>query len=415
MTRGHPCCDAWVVPSPRQRRGEGQGEGRLAANVFPPPASEHERPECRPSPGRFAPHPLPAFAGPSRGEGLFFPAVPRARMTALCDANSVYNNSMSRKLVLLAIALFALTASAERTRSVASGKRSTAATVYGVVTSVEGNVIRFADGLVTVDATEAKIVTGRGGAGSMADVTPGALVFATLRDSAAGSGPLPAEMIAVTRIADATLFGSVDAVDVAARTITLLGRTIHVTDETSFGGLRGDKSLSLGDVLPDQLVLVETEALGGQLVATSVLIMTPMAPPQVITTRGTVKGIAVDAWVIETKKEALTLRIEPQTKIAGSPSVGDEVEVLYRVDSSNANVAIAIVRIELPTDPFLRRVTGTIDRIEGDTWTIGGVAVKVTRDTKLEPFLRVGDTVEALVERKDDGALVALAIVKKRW
>jgi exosome complex RNA-binding protein Csl4 len=332
------------------------------------------------------------------------------------NANSVYNNLMPRKLLpLLAIALFALTASAERTRSVASGKRSTAATVYGVVTSVEGNVIRFADGLVAVDATDAKIVAGRGGAGTMADVTPGALVFATLRDSAAGSGPLPAEMIAVTRIAAATLFGSVDSVDVAGRTITMLGRAIHVTDETSFGGLRGDKSLGLDDVFADQLVQIETEAQGGKLVATSVMILTPMAPPQVVTIRGTVKSIAADAWVIETKKESLALRIEPQTKIAGSPSVGDEVEVLYRVDSSNANVAIAIVRIELPTDPFVKRVTGTIDRIEGDTWTIGGVAVKVTRDTKIEPFLRVGDTVEALVERRSDGTLVALAIVKKRW
>ena len=322
---------------------------------------------------------------------------------------------MLRRILVLAIALSALSASAARTRAVASGPRSNGATVYGVVTAVAGNTLSLADGLVTIDATSAKIVTGRGRSGSMADITPGALVFATLR-AGADSGALPADTIVVTRIADAALFGPVEAADVAGRTITLLGRTIHVTDETSFGGLRGDDSLGLDDVFANQLVQVETEARGGQLVATSVVILTPMAPPEVATVRGTVKSIAVDAWVIETKSgERLTLRIEPQTKIAGSPSVGNEVEVLYRVDSSNAKIAIAIVRLELPAEPFVKRVTGKIERIDGDTWTIAGVAMKVTRNTKLEPGLRVGDTVEALAQRSDDGTLVALAIIRKWW
>src|SRR5690349_13092451 len=88
---------------------------------------------------------------------------------------------MSRKatvaafLVLLSFSAFAAT------RELASGEmHPRAGTVSGIVQSVEGKLIRLANGLVVVDATDAKIVVGRGREATIADIEPGMLLFATV-------------------------------------------------------------------------------------------------------------------------------------------------------------------------------------------------------------------------------------------
>ena len=314
---------------------------------------------------------------------------------------------MLRKPVLLLVAI-ALSFSAfarERATSHPSQKID-AATVHGVVTSVSGNIISIADGLVTIDATNARIIVGRSDAGSIADIQTGMLLFATVRTPEQANAPLVATTIAATRVADATLFGTVDAVDNANHTITLLGRTIHLDANTSVSG----------EVLANQVVAVQTESVNGRLVATSVLLVAPVTP-SVHTARGIVKSIASDKWEIEQDgNKTLTLVIDAQTKIAGSPKVGERVEVLYRVDSAHANVAIAIARFEvpdLPQLPQLGRVSGTVKTIGNTSWTIGAETVRINDRTKIEPNVKVGDSVDALVEKKD-GVVTALAIVKRR-
>lgn len=241
-------------------------------------------------------------------------------------------------LLLLALPLFA------RTRAVSSGpsaNRASGATVSGIVSSVNGNLIRLAGGLVTVDASGAKIVTDRGREATVAQIETGMLLFATLKSSdVAANAPLPADMITATRLSGTTFFGPVQSVDLASNSFELLGRAIFVNGETSFGGVR-----SLSELLSNEMVIVQADASGGRLVASSVLVLAPF-PPVVNRVHGTVKSIGAGSWVIARERESdLTLVSNAQTKIVGAPKVGDTVEALYSIDSANANVAILILKL----------------------------------------------------------------------
>lgn len=333
---------------------------------------------------------------------------------------------MTRRLALTATLLFATIASAATTRTIDNGTRpADGATAGGVVSSVSGNLIRLADGAIVIDVTGAQVMTDRGKNGSVADIEPGMIVFATIAAAdIPANAPLPASTITATRIPDATLFGPVQSVDTAASTITVLGRTIKITPDTSFGGIykrRDSAAPGIGDILPNQIVQVTVDATGGQLVATSILVLVPVLP-EIHSTRGEVKSIGTDSWLIERERgDDLVLQIDAQTKIAGSPKVGDTVEVLYRVDSSNANVAISIIRFEKPTPPSIPEVfrfNGKVKTIDPSAWVIeresGEQKVVIDRNSKIEPGIAVGDTVEVLAARKDDGTMVAIAIVRRR-
>jgi len=322
---------------------------------------------------------------------------------------------MTRRLpvalaLLIAVSSFAATRINDAVTRPASG-----ATVGGTVTAVNGNLIHLAGGTITIDATGAKIH------GASDRIEPGMLVFATLTATdVAPNAPLPASSISVTRLPDATLSGSVQRVDLAANTFALLGRTIHVNADTSFGGVRKSRDAerpTLADLLPNQLVQVTLDETGGQLVATSILVLTPVVP-EVHTRRGEVKRIEAQSWVIDD----LTIQIDAQTKILGEPRVGDTVEVLYRVDSSHANVAISILKLNLPVPPFMRavRLTATVDAIGPREWAIvieesrERATLKINENSKIEPGIVAGDRVEILAEKREDGTLTALVIVKRR-
>ena len=333
---------------------------------------------------------------------------------------------MTRKLaVLLAIVLatfaFADTRTLERTEKAPNG-----ATAGGVVESVNGNLIQLAGGLVTIDATGARINV-RGKDASIASIEPGMLVFAALTNADVhANAPLPAATIVATTLPEATLFGPVQSVDTNAKTLTLLGRTIHVTDETSFGGIHrkrdNDAAPSLADILPNHIVQVVAEEKDGKLVATSILLLAP-APPEVHLTRGEVKSIGTDSWVIgRDRGDDITVVVNAQTKIVGSPKVGDTVELLYRVDSSNAFVAISIVKFDRPTPPtfpVIFRFHGEVKLISDSAWVIqreeNEQKVIVNGSSKIEPGIKVGDNVEVIAQRNDDGTATALAIMKRRF
>lgn len=325
---------------------------------------------------------------------------------------------MIRRALIALSLVIAFTASAS-TRTVESDKRApNAATVTGIVTSVSGNLIHLAGGQVTIDATNAKLT-------GTTTITAGMMLVATLSSTnVAANAPLPAETITALRLPDATLLGPVQSVDTAASTLTVLGRTIKVTSDTSFGGInkrRDGAAPNLGDILPNHLVQVTVDNVNGQLVAKSVLLIAPILP-EVHSTRGEVKSIATDAWVIERERgDDLTLVIDANTKIAGSPKVGDTVEVLYRVDTNNANVAISIIKFAKPPIPPIIdvfRFNGQVKTIETHAWVIvresGDEKVLIDSLTKIEPGIRVGDTVEVLAQRKQDGTITAIAIVRRR-
>jgi hypothetical protein len=238
-----------------------------------------------------------------------------------------------------------------RNRPVGPPQPQNVAMVSGTVSSVSGNIINVANGLVSIDATGAKIVGPNGADGTIAAVTPGSLVVATLKgDAVAANAPLPAVTIAVSKAAAVTLTGPVTAVDVAHSTLTLLGRTIQVTAQTSFGGpMFGAGVNGLADIQPNQLATVQANPGATQsLVAASVLVMSmTLDHPGFI--HGTVKSIAADAWVITDHSGDVTVTVNAQTKIVGDPKVGDTVDVLTRTDSSSKLVAISIIKSLMPS------------------------------------------------------------------
>ena len=326
---------------------------------------------------------------------------------------------MLRKASALALVLFACTAFA-RVRSVSHPQpRLDGGTVSGVVSSVQGNLIQIADGAITIDATDARVVAGRGQTASIADVKPGMQLFATLRASnPASHGGLPATLITVTNAADATLAGAVQSVDATSRSFMLLNETIQVDDNTSFGGFKREGGTSFADLQPNVVVHVQADNVGGRLVAREVLIVAP-APPQVELVRGTVDSIGADSWTVHNERGTFTFVVNAQTKVVGSPKVGDTVEVLYNIDAAHNFVAISIIKFERPTVPVMQHFHGKVKAIEESNWTVtvdGGIDRRFTVNerTKVMPGIVVGDMVDVVAVQNSDGTLTAMAIVKLR-
>jgi hypothetical protein len=330
---------------------------------------------------------------------------------------------MSRKplAALLTLAcLFALTALA-KDRAVASSKPGrppgaigSGASVTGEVTAVSGNLITLAAGLVTIDATNAKILRGDGAA-TISAIQPGALILATLQETDNASGPLVATAIAILRNADVTLTGTTQSVDVAGSQFVLLGRTIKVDVNTTFVNF-GDQA-SLASLQSNMLVIVEADVAAGALVATRITLISPIPPrPHVVS--GVVKSIGTAEWVITVDHHDTTFVVNASTKILGAPKAGDKVEVLYTVDTAHANVALSIIKsIEVPK---LVKFTGVVKSIDGPHWVITrdddhkDVTVNWPDSVRVFPLAKVGDRVEVLAIEQTDGTYTAVMIVPRR-
>ncbi|MEK6371560.1 MAG: DUF5666 domain-containing protein [Acidobacteriota bacterium] len=262
-------------------------------------------------------------------------------------------------------------------------------TVSGIISSVSGPFILLADGLVIIDTTGAKM------AGD--PPTPGSPLFAALDASqVAPNAPLRATYVAVTRLAQVTLTGTVTMINDGERTLTVLGRTIKVTPQTAISGLI-TKATTLADIVVNQSVQVEADNFGGTLVASRIRVLSikPVPSPLPTVIRGTVRSISSTLWVIAAEGKDWMITVNAQTKIVGAPKVGDTVDVLITAD----NVALSIVN-----EPQLR-ITGFVKSIAATQWTVGlGPAgsfapdflVEVNASTKIIGDPKVGDRVEVV-------------------
>lgn len=328
---------------------------------------------------------------------------------------------MPRKLAVLALLVLASLSAFARSRALAHREtHPQGGTVSGIVESVDRNIIKLAGGLVVIDASEAKIIVGRGREAGVGQIEPGMLLFATINTvNPPSSHPTQkASMITATRLGDATLSGTVQHVNVPTNSLVLLGQTVYVNAETSYGGFRQGDDLDLSDIVPNQLIQVQVDAVNGRLIAREVLVLAPV-PPQVGRLRGTVKSISTEAWSIDSEGETVTLVVNAQTKIAGSPKVGDTVEALYHVDSANQKVAISIIRFERIVPPKVVQFHGKVKSITGSTWVVTENAAHertftVNERTKVTPETGVGDLVQVLASQADDGTLTALVVMKLR-
>ena len=327
---------------------------------------------------------------------------------------------MSRRLVpALLILLFTVTTLAKERAVAKQGEShlttSSGASVTGEVTSVSGNLITLADGLVTIDATGAKVLHGEG-ATTIAAIQPGALILATLQESGtASTAPLVATAIAILRNADVTFTGTIQTVDVPGSQFQLLNRTIKVNASTTFVNFGAHASIA--GLQANTLVIVEANVAAGALVASRITLIAPIPPrPQIAS--GVVKSIGTDAWVITVRDHDTTFVVNASTRILGAPKAGDKVEVLYTVDSAHANVALSILKsFEVPK---IVKFTGTVKTRETPRWVITrdddhkDVVVNWPASSLMSPVAKVGDHVAVVGTENSDGTYTAIAIVPRR-
>jgi hypothetical protein len=283
-------------------------------------------------------------------------------------------------------------------------------TVSGVVTAVNGSVISLAGGLVSVDASQAQISDDRGRAGSIASITPGSMIVAILSSSnVAANAPLPAMIIGVTRVPQVSLSGPLQAI--GTNSITVLGRTITIDANTTFSG----RGRSLNELVVNDVVSVAANNVNGVLLASLILSQPPLPRPSTVI-HGTVKSIASDSWVIaDRSNKEWTIVVNAQTKIAGDPRVGDEVDILINTDNANQYIAVSIVKSVRPDQ--IKTFMGEVKSIGPASWVIRDsrsnveITVAVNSQTRILGDPRVNDGVQVIATESAAG-YTAVSIIK---
>jgi hypothetical protein len=332
----------------------------------------------------------------------------------------------SLRLTLLLPALVILLAlpAAADTRAVPAADGLPSAAIEGTITSVNipfaggGPIVTLLDGLVSFDATGAKVRFADGTEGPPSSLAVGQRIVAYVDGSVS---PLKATSIVVlAQRDDVALTGKVEAVDAAAKTLTVLGFTMKVTDRTVFGGpFDGAGQAGLADLKVGDLVLVAAKADAGSLVATRVMKLAPSVDPMV-RLHGVVESIGTESWTITVKDGTKTVvKVTAETRFVGEPKAGDEVDVLARRQSDGSLLALLIAKYVVPPTVPTERYQGVVKSISTTAWTIGPRAgdgpdrlFAVNAQTKIVGDPRIGDEVGVLAQRQADGSYLAIAIVK---
>ncbi len=293
----------------------------------------------------------------------------------------------------------------------------------GTVAGVQGSTITLNSGdaaPIIIDASAAKFMSDRSSA-TIGDVKAGSRITAFINASTAAAAvtALSAQLVVIESLPDLTVTGPVQSIDSSNSKFTVLGITMAVDPNTSYGSsfptfapITGLSGIAVG-----QIVNVTATFAGGAILATRVDVTAPAVQPYVVL-GGTVKSISAAAWVIAGRDgKDTTVAINAQTKIVGDPKVGDSVQVMGRVDSAHDYVAIAIVKLGLPTPTELHLWVVSIAPTQ---WTVGGppgsmmpvFLVKITATTVIYPDPHVGDRVTVTGTRDSSGIFVAARIAK---
>jgi hypothetical protein len=225
------------------------------------------------------------------------------------------------------------------------------AAVTGTVASVQGSIITLNSGgapAIRIDAAPAKFL-GEARLVTLADVKAGVRITAYISTTpapAAGAA-LPAQLITIEDLPGLVVTGPLQSIDVPQKRFTVLGITLTADATTSFSSAFPFFApiKNVGDLAVGQMVNVSGEFSGGAIVAKRVQLLTPVIPITA-TFNGTVKSISATAWVLTGGDgQDVTVTIDGQTKIIGSPKAGDRVQVIANVDTAHNYVAVLILRL----------------------------------------------------------------------
>ncbi|OGO14777.1 MAG: hypothetical protein A2Y93_03285 [Chloroflexi bacterium RBG_13_68_17] len=236
---------------------------------------------------------------------------------------------------------------------------------------------------------------------------PVALLSGLLLSACGGAlPPVTLESGAVVGVtAKAEFVGTVDAMSDTAWTVSGQAVLINASTEIHDGISVGDLVKVEASVSDDGTVTaleIRLERSGGEDTAAAL-------PGEEIEFFGTVEAVADDSWTIQ----GVAFAITAQTEIKGALAVGDFVKVHATVGADGAFTAR---EIELAEGTELTRgqgqaeFTATVETIDAEAWTIGGMTVLVTVDTEIKDSIVLGDLVKVHVFVAPDGTLTAREI-----
>lgn len=301
---------------------------------------------------------------------------------------------------------------------------STPPTVKGRVEAVEGQTVLIRTGGTTslrVDAGEA-VIQDRQGRATMAAITPGTEVIVSLAAAAAAGELLHASAISVYDGDTITLSGTAEASNELERTLTIAGRKVRITDQTTFVNTlnatapRGPALYSIARSVP---FAVEAREEGGELVAVRIA-STPL--PSQVATFGAflIEQPEPGLWIVRAGDgREVRLRLDERTHVTGSPHVDDFVNVTALFGTADA-FALSVERSSAPAPvrvPFTFLI-GELVKIDSTSMTIvrgqTELALRVTPDTVF-PGVRPepGDTVLVYAQILPDGTHIAREVSVK--
>jgi hypothetical protein len=292
--------------------------------------------------------------------------------------------------------------------------------VDSVVSKVNGPILDVLDGALQIDITNAKITLADDPSASTLPVTailPGSRVVAQVTVPAAISTAIPPRLAATSVVVflsnAGNLSGVIQGVSVAQGTFMLLDTTVKTDAATTWSGFKADgtavKSLSDLSAGMQSNVAVTVDPSG---VTAKNVFAYAIPTTRIISFRGKVDSEGATLWTIGGN----VVQVTSETKIVGNPQVGDEVEVLEKVQilppgsmaPTMLPVAISITKIVLTPPPTPGRsvefdgVVTSLPPTAGPSsvpfghWTISGKDVLVTPMTKVDPGIVQGSSVHVV-------------------
>jgi hypothetical protein len=229
----------------------------------------------------------------------------------------------------------------------------------------------------------------------------------------AACGPIPAgaeiKVNADGNSAQVEFTGLVDSIAVDQWVVA--GQTLVITPLTTL-----DATIVAGD----KVRVHATATLDGTVTADSISRVTPKqaslpepapaSPAKEVEFVGLVETIAADAWVVS----GVTFGLSPQTQILGTLIVGDTVKVEALVNDDGTFTAKEIKLYDLGTGTPVPgpvggelEMTGLVESIASDLWTISGVSFAITLQTEIKGTILVGDLVRIEARVGSDGIFTA--------
>jgi hypothetical protein len=289
--------------------------------------------------------------------------------------------------------------------------------VDSVVSKANGPILDVFDGALQIDVTNAKIT---GGDDRLASPVPWSGILVGSRIVAQVTVPdvipaivpprLPAVSVVVFLAHAGSLSGTVQGVDVAGGTFTLLFTKVHTNGSTEWSGSKADGTpvTGIGDISAGMFATASVVTDASGLTARRVF---AYAPPttRILAFRGKVEKIDGAIWTIGEN----VVQVNADTKLVGDPKVGDLVDVVEKVQilppgsmaPTTLPVALSITKVVPPPggDRFVE-FDGVVESLPSTPagialggpmghWKISGRDVVVNGLTKVDPGITVGTAV----------------------